>query len=61
MDGMKGYVLSFIPSLFISVFIWIVKKKLLTGKGFKEKPSELKRRPTSEKEISALSESLLKV
>ena len=61
MDGVKGYVISLIPSLCMTVLIWIIKKKFLAGKGSKEKASELKSRPMSEKEISALSESLLKV
>ena len=61
MDGIKGFVISLIPSLCMTVLIWIVKSKFLTGKGFKEKASEPKSRPTFESEISALPESLLKV
>ena len=61
MDGIKGYVISLIPSLCMTVLIWIIKKKFLAGKGSKEKASELKSRPTSEIEIGALSEGLLKV
>lgn len=35
MDGIKGYVLSLIPTIFISIFIWVIKKKL-SGEKFKK-------------------------
>ena len=37
LDGVKGYILTLIPTVPISVFIWIIKKKYLAGKVKKTK------------------------
>ena len=42
MDGFRGYVMTLVPTIPISIFIWIIKKKYLAEKVMKMEKRRLK-------------------